>query len=98
MAGGHDARRRSAVLDPPLQRGSEAPAGVAVAERELPELRRAGPAGAVAHARGHKAPHAAPGRRGPHRGQRFVMIRESVATQVVYVENWFSELLARARQ
>lgn len=31
-------------------------------------------------------------------GQRFVMIRESVATQVVYVENWFSELLARARQ
>jgi serine/threonine-protein kinase len=31
-------------------------------------------------------------------GQRFLMIRENSATQVVYVENWFSELLAKARQ
>jgi len=26
------------------------------------------------------------------------MIRESSASQVIYVENWFSELLAKARQ
>jgi eukaryotic-like serine/threonine-protein kinase len=31
-------------------------------------------------------------------GQRFVMIRERSASQVVYVENWFSELLAKAKQ
>ena len=31
-------------------------------------------------------------------GQRFVMIRENSATQVVYVENWFAELLAKVRQ
>jgi hypothetical protein len=31
-------------------------------------------------------------------GQRFVMIRENTATQVVNVEHWFSELLAKARQ
>ncbi len=30
-------------------------------------------------------------------GQRFVMIRENVATQVVYVENWFAELLAKTK-
>jgi len=31
-------------------------------------------------------------------GQRFVMIRESSATSLVYVENWFSELLAKAKR
>jgi serine/threonine-protein kinase len=31
-------------------------------------------------------------------GQRFVMIRERSASQVVYVENWFAELLAKAKQ
>ncbi len=31
-------------------------------------------------------------------GQRFLMIRENAATQVVYVENWFAELLAKSRQ
>ena len=31
-------------------------------------------------------------------GQRFLMIRENSASQVVYVENWFAELLAKARQ
>jgi hypothetical protein len=31
-------------------------------------------------------------------GQRFLMIRENSATQVVYVENWLSELLAKARK
>jgi eukaryotic-like serine/threonine-protein kinase len=31
-------------------------------------------------------------------GQRFVMIRESSATSLVYVENWFAELLAKAKQ
>ena len=31
-------------------------------------------------------------------GQRFVMIRESSATTLVYVENWFAELLAKAKR
>jgi len=31
-------------------------------------------------------------------GQRFLMIRENSAAQVVYVENWFAELLAKSRQ
>jgi serine/threonine-protein kinase len=31
-------------------------------------------------------------------GQRFVMIRENSAMQVVYVENWFAELLAKVKQ
>ena len=31
-------------------------------------------------------------------GQRFLMIRENSASQVVYVENWFTELLAKAKQ
>lgn len=31
-------------------------------------------------------------------GQLFVMIRESSATSLIYVENWFSELLAKAKQ
>ena len=31
-------------------------------------------------------------------GQRFLMIRENSASQVVYVENWFAELLAKAKQ
>jgi serine/threonine-protein kinase len=31
-------------------------------------------------------------------GQRFLMIRSSSASQVVYVENWFTELLAKSRQ
>jgi hypothetical protein len=31
-------------------------------------------------------------------GQRFLMIRENAASQVVYVENWFTELLAKAKQ
>ena len=30
-------------------------------------------------------------------GQRFLMIRESSAAQVVYVENWFAELLAKTK-
>ncbi len=30
-------------------------------------------------------------------GQRFLMIRENSASQVVYVENWFAELLAKAK-
>lgn len=30
-------------------------------------------------------------------GQRFLMIRENTASQVVYVENWFAELLAKAK-
>ncbi len=31
-------------------------------------------------------------------GQRFLMIRGSSASRVVYVENWFAELLAKAKQ
>ncbi len=31
-------------------------------------------------------------------GQRFLMIRANSASQVVYVENWFAELLAKAKQ
>jgi len=31
-------------------------------------------------------------------GQRFLMIRENSAAQVVYVENWFAELRAKSRQ
>ncbi|WP_053333959.1 protein kinase domain-containing protein [Gemmatimonas phototrophica] len=31
-------------------------------------------------------------------GQRFLMIRRGSASQVVYVENWFAELLAKAKQ
>jgi hypothetical protein len=31
-------------------------------------------------------------------GQRFLMVRENAATQVVYVEHWFTELLSKARQ
>jgi hypothetical protein len=31
-------------------------------------------------------------------GQRFLMIRSSSASQVVYVENWFAELLAKGKQ
>jgi eukaryotic-like serine/threonine-protein kinase len=31
-------------------------------------------------------------------GQRFLMIRSSSASQVVYVENWFAELLAKAKR
>jgi len=31
-------------------------------------------------------------------GQRFLMIRSSSASQVNYVENWLSELLAKAKQ
>ena len=31
-------------------------------------------------------------------GQRFLMIRENTASQVIYVENWFAELLAKAKR
>ena len=31
-------------------------------------------------------------------GQRFLMIRENSASQAVYVENWFAEMEAKARQ
>jgi hypothetical protein len=31
-------------------------------------------------------------------GQRFLMIRANSASQVVYVDNWFAELLAKGKQ
>ncbi len=31
-------------------------------------------------------------------GQRFLMIRETTVSQVVHVERWFVELLAKSRQ
>ncbi len=57
-----------------------------------------GPARALFSAVGYRAARNRPQYDVTPDGQRFLMIRENSASQVVYVENWFTELLAKAKQ